>query len=754
MEINPVNRARAIKLLSAGVVVVAFLVATVCSLFVRNINRITKEETERYLSEISSGVIETVKVKMDGTLTSLRSTVQTYEKIKEDGQDVEAYLESKAAIYGFSSISIVNMDGTSKEIHAKNMDLSKIPGVQKALKGEEIVSSTAITPADGVGKCIYYAVPIKQDKKIVGAMIVWNTTKQMRENLEIERFAGEGFSQIVDQEGDLVIKSSNSNEAVSEMNFFDDVKKHGSVLEGDSLKQMKKRMKNYKSGMIYFQLDGIERTLNYRPINQEGLYLFSVVPTKVANHQFNHLTHQAIGVNVFIVVLFSLLTGGIIFISNKNNKNLMRMAFVDPVTGGYSRMRFHMESERKIKEGLPGEYMIVSVDISKFKLINDIFGSESGDRILRYVYQEFKKFISNDELLSRVSADHFEILIHTRSQDEIIKKLEQISKSINRFNENLTQKYYLTLSVGIYHIKDHKMPFIYIQDRAIAARKEQEKTYVDQFFTCVFYNGLERKKMLLEKDMENKMNDALENHEFVVYLQPKVELKHNEIAGAEALVRWKDKKSGLIPPNDFIPLFEKNGFIVKLDLYVFEQVCQQLQQWIQEGKRVVPVSVNLSRIHLDNPDFLQKFIEVQKKYHIPSNLLEIEMTETVAYEKQEMFLQATEKIHEAGFGCSMDDFGSGYSSLNTLKDIKVDTVKLDKAFFSEGDAENEREKAVIESVISMAKKLHMKTVSEGVEIMEQVEFLKSIQCDMIQGYVFSKPLPMEVFEKKLNCFNK
>ena len=217
--------------------------------------------------------------------------------------------------------------------------------------------------------------------------------------------------------------------------------------------------------------------------------------------------------------------------------------------------------------------------------------------------------------------------------------------------------------------------------------------------------------------------------------------------GSEALVRWDSPTDGMILPNDFIPLFEKNDFIIKLDLYVFEKVCQTLKEWIDSGKEALPISVNLSRNHLRYNNFLKEYKYIQERYDIPSHLIEIELTETVVFENLELLKNVIDEIHEFGYLCSMDDFGSGYSSLNVLKEIPVDILKLDKVFFEYED--DKKAEYIIESVIDLANHLGMETIAEGVETIPQVELLKALKCDIVQGYVFSKPLPISSFEELL-----
>ena len=244
------------------------------------------------------------------------------------------------------------------------------------------------------------------------------------------------------------------------------------------------------------------------------------------------------------------------------------------------------------------------------------------------------------------------------------------------------------------------------------------------------------------------MHESLERGDFVPYLQPKYELEGETVAGAEALVRWVDPEEGMIFPNEFIPLFESNGFVVDIDLYMFEQVCRMVERWSKVGWRVIPISVNLSRSHFNVPNFFDAYETILEQYEIPPKSIEIELTESLFYNDMEALNSLVERIHKVGLSCSIDDFGSGYSSLNVLKEVQVDALKLDRVFFvNESNEDSERGKSVIQSVIQLAQALDLHTISEGVEERDQVEFLKQMKCDLIQGYVFAKPMPVTDFEK-------
>ena len=243
------------------------------------------------------------------------------------------------------------------------------------------------------------------------------------------------------------------------------------------------------------------------------------------------------------------------------------------------------------------------------------------------------------------------------------------------------------------------------------------------------------------------MDRALVNREFQVYLQPKISTSEEELGGAEALVRWIHPKEGFIPPNRFIPIFEKNGFILKLDDYMLEEISKVQAQWLKEGRKLVPISVNVSRAHFTREDLAEHICAIVDKYQVPHNVIELELTESAFFDDKKVLLNTVQKLREAGFPVSMDDFGAGYSSLNSLKELQIDVLKIDADFFRGADVE-ERGLLIVSEVIDLAKKLNMKIVAEGIESKEQVEFLTEQECDLIQGYFYAKPMPVAEFAEK------
>ena len=244
------------------------------------------------------------------------------------------------------------------------------------------------------------------------------------------------------------------------------------------------------------------------------------------------------------------------------------------------------------------------------------------------------------------------------------------------------------------------------------------------------------------------MEKALERGEFFVCYQPKYCTRDKRIVGAEALVRWRMNSGKVIPPSDFIPLFESNGFIKELDKYVFEQVCKDVRRWVDEGLDVKPISVNVSQMQLYNANFIKEYLEIRERYHLEAEYVQLELTETVLFENTTVLESIINQLHELGFEVLMDDFGKGYSSLNMLKSVEVDTVKIDKSFVDD-IGNNKRVERIIATIISLVRSLNMHVVAEGVENEIQYKFLNLVECDEIQGFYFSRPVEKKEYEKML-----
>lgn len=451
---------------------------------------------------------------------------------------------------------------------------------------------------------------------------------------------------------------------------------------------------------------------------------------------------------IIIAIVVVLLIISIVIIAIVHNRG-KRAAGIDTITGGRTKKKMIDDSEKLFKKHHPEKYAMVLFDINKFKFVNDRLGFAEGDKMLARVYKTLDDNMENGEICCRISDDNFACIIENSTDSEISARLNSIFAEFDRRN-SIFVKYPVDFSAGVCRLgqcsKRAGSRLIDINvalDRCTIAKKTLKKD--KRGSSIAFYDGKIRDQALREKDYETIMPTALEEKEFECYLQPKYSLRTRHIEGAEALIRWNSKDFGFVFPNEFIPLSEKNGFVIELDFYILEEVCRMMRRWIDDGKKPIVVSVNQSRLHLNHDDYIWRLREIVDKYDIPYEYIELELTESVFMENTDVLLTVMHKLHEIGFKLSLDDFGSGYSSLNMLKDIPVDVVKIDREFFN-GTVNSEKGRAVISTVVDLAKNLDMEVISEGVETKEQVDFLADIDCAMVQGYYFAKPMNRKDFE--------
>ncbi len=410
----------------------------------------------------------------------------------------------------------------------------------------------------------------------------------------------------------------------------------------------------------------------------------------------------------------------------------------DRLTSGINYEKFLKDAQSKIDSAPDAKFAVFYGDIQNFKYINDTFGYDVGDNLLMYISERIKNAIGDKGYFARISADNYTAIIPYNDKSEFVEPIYGIIDDVCWYEEIQKAHYKPEIYVGVFCTEDieGKLTISEMIDRANMAQKSVKGS---SEYHIAYYTEEIRERIIAEKDLERRMETALSNGEFKVYYQPKYEVDTGEIVGAEALVRWDSPETGFMSPAKFIPLFEQNGFIINLDQYVFETVCKNMREWLDAEIKVVPVSINVSRLQFYRLDFAKRYTKIKEKYDIPDGLLELEFTESIVFENLEILKKIVLSLKKVGFSCSIDDFGSGYSSLNILKNLPMDTLKLDKLFFKE--SENiDRDKALISSVITMSRALNMKTVAEGIENWAQVIFLKEIGCDIIQGYVYSEPI--------------
>lgn len=696
---------------------------------------ILDREVERYLAEISKQTAQGIHQQVLSNQESLTFIASQLHAVKDPDQ----FLESALASSEYTWFGFIDEKGIMRNHHRTVFDLSSLP-IMEDIRNQNTAASATLLPFDTEPGVLYITAIPNTATMMAGYIPI----SSMRLLLNTDTFDGVGFSHIIDRDGNYILRSDNTNAFLTGDNLFIKLKDAANITDG-SLEQMRLDIRAGNSGYLSYVIQQELRELNYIPIPATQWYLVEIVPPNIQNADLQQSIAQAVLLLAGSILLLSAIY--LMFMlasSHRKNKEITMIAYIDPITKGSTRAKFEKDIAPLLKKQQP--FAFLTMDIKKFKLINDTFGSINGNRILKHLHQCIKQNLQEGEFVCRDNADHFDIIVKQTEEDAIRQLVAAISRDFNAFNDTISTPYYVSIDCGCCFVQEPTLQLVTIKDYANTALKS--RTGNDHhLWTIAFYDDRIRKVLRNEKEMEDAMEKALAQEEFTVFLQPKVCLQSGTITGAEALVRWIRPGIGMVSPDTFIPLFEKNRFIIKLDLFVFDQVCQLLRSWADEGKVMIPISVNLSREHLYFDHFLEEYQRIQRAYDIPSEYIELELTESAVFENLEILKNVVDEVHAMGYRCSMDDFGSGYSSLNVLREISVDVLKIDRNFFQkEADLRGDK---IIQSVIALAKDLSMDTVAEGVETTSQLQQLKRLHCDSVQGYIFSKPVSIYEFEELL-----
>lgn len=419
----------------------------------------------------------------------------------------------------------------------------------------------------------------------------------------------------------------------------------------------------------------------------------------------------------------------------KRNR-LFELAYIDPITGLGNYNAYLARTKEKLE--INSKKTMIILDIDKFKSFNKKYGHMKGNALLKRVGEEIKHSIRKIDIVCRLANDVFGIFLMGEVDVENIT--ERLNNKISRISIGDIW-YNLRISMGVYICDKEERDIQNIIDKAIMAHDSIKGKYHVPY--GVFIEEFEQ-RIIRESEIENMMEEAIKNQEFEVYYQPQMNTKTEKMEGAEALVRWK-KEGNMISPSEFIPIFEKNYFIIKLDEYVYKRVCENMQELKKQFKDIPKISVNISKESLAEKDFFEKYINITEQYGISPNDIEIEITERTTVDNNIDMEEILEKLKEKGFSIAIDDFGTGYSSLNMLEMLPIDIIKIDKSFI---DRIGQKDYTIhlLEIIFLITKKLNLKTVAEGVEKSEQVEYLKKENCDFIQGYFYAKPLDFDAFK--------
>ncbi len=641
----------------------------------------------------------------------------------------------------FNLLGIVLADGTA--FYSSTAALLSQEALQDILKytakGQTYISVRPKEKGRFASDILIQAVPLDPNEGApVGAMFTVQKEAYYKDVLALDAMGEDGRSLIINRNGEILL----SFDKLPVRNIFS-LLEQVSLDESTTVQDVHDALAQRRPFLVgYYTEGGLHSFLQFVPLAMNDWYMVSSVPAKYVEEQAAQVAKLSLILFGIVFFVFYFLLFFIMRLREDSNRQLFTTAFVDSLTGADNFNRMCEQFESKLA-GLNRQAALVIFDINKFKVINDLHGYERGNEVLKRVAQVLQNELSAEESFCRLSADNFVLLLKYDERRAFLKRLKALSAQLKRDCTLEDSRMMLDIAFGIYEITEN-IPFYIMLDRAhLALERAKQRT----FDKCEFYEVADRTRIVTEQQIESSMEAALVAGEFEIYLQPKCDFSTGEIRGAEALVRW-NHDGHTVRPDEFIPLFERNGFILKLDMFILEEAARLLSTWKANGKPVVPLAVNFSRLHLNDARFIPQMRRIMAQYNVPTKLIEAEITESVIFNNLERAQEVISGLHLYGFPVAMDDFGSGYSSLNVLKELKFDSIKLDKEFLS-GFEENPRAQKVIQGAISMIKTLGVTVVTEGVETREQTEFLRSCGADLAQGYFFSRPVTATTFEQLL-----
>lgn len=627
-----------------------------------------------------------------------------------------------------------------------NVDMSDDPYVQKALQGEEIFSYTLWD--DSLKNYVNrYFMPVYQGgipqdangnpNPVIGVLCGTHYTDTLRHVLSATLFDDVGFSHIITDTGNFVVRNI-TYFMTDARNIFD-----SPTIDGQSETVLLEAFSQRNAAFVEVEANGSVYDLYFRPISYNNWYIMTVVPQDLLISDISQWLMLQRTSFYALFFLFLLLAFYIYYTMQQNTRTMYRLAYVDPVTGCWNRHRFLNELPVRLSS-TPKALVMMEVDSAE--LIKNLYGLNTFNRLQQHIASCLRQLLQSREIYCMGQHDRFVFLLNAETEDDVRQRVEAILTAARSFQVNTHQNFQLIFSCGVRFVtkKDDNLETMITQAALTLESAKRLRQDEILFFRPNIYEPL-----LINNRIESIMEKALEDEEFHVWLQSKIDLKTGKLSSCEALVRWIRPDGSMIYPGQFVPLFERNGFCVNLDYYMMEHVCRQLRTWIDEKRPVVPVSVNQCRLMFYESNYIQRLNNILEQYQIPKNLIVLEVTESLAMDNPEQMYAILHQLRDQGFCLSMDDFGSGFSSLNSLKDLPIHELKLDRVFLSAAEGSDlQKRDLVMKSIIQMAHSLHMKTVIEGVETEEQAQLMRELDCDVAQGYFYSKPIPCGEFCEK------
>ena len=662
----------------------------------------------------------------------------------EDNEAVAALCSEIMKKGEFRHIGFTRTDGTTVNNLGQIANTTHRLFISDGLAGKS--SLTANTNCDFSGAASdMYTIPVRNSsRKLIGVLTGEVQPFTMTEMKLLDVSGVRNCFYIIDSEGVIRYSSLGNTLGLENGSNILDYISENSATSTQAVAYILNSI--YDPSVKNISFSGYEYTAALVPIERYGWTFAAILPADQIESSFGQTLLYTL---LFVGAMVLFLIIAMIFITASMRRLLsevgqvvddnIKSRYQDSITGHDSWESFDKKYSSVIKNTAAG-HAVISMDIDRFKAVNDAFGYEGGNRVLKQISDIIGRNLDSSDFYARSSGDLFYIVKEFSNSKELIDLSERLISDI----EYMITDIKLSASIGIYIINDISIKVRAATDRADLARKSVKNAGEGRY---VFFDSSMIEKIRTEKYIENIMDDSLALGEFLVYLQPKFDLEFDDVVvGAEALVRWRHD-GNIIPPGDFIPLFEKNGFVMKLDYYMFDRVCMLQKKWINMGYEPKVISVNMSRLHLNTKNFVDELAVICGRYELNTRYIEIEITESAAYENLDILCDVFRQIKNYGFHVSIDDFGTGYSSLNMLKDLPVDVLKIDRSFLTENADENENASRIIGCVVELANSLGIQTICEGIETKEQAALLRKLGCNMAQGFYYARPMTVPEYEK-------
>lgn len=745
-----------IKKLSIAVVIISFaiLIAVVAASY--NLRTILQDALFSQMESETEQYSINIRRQMDADIQTL-NTLASF--IQYGNMDTDSFIKGFQLSreyndfdgLGFFGRPDMNIDigimitsDAVEEVSAEALDGNMAAVVQDAWNGGSGISRI-YTEEDTDENMFAYAVPVYADKEVAGALAAEVGTDVFADVLQDRSVLhGSGYIHLISDSGKILVRSE---ERVIEEEL-------DTIYDNDYIAQ--EEQENIKDALIKgescfseFTYNGETYQVLLAPLGVNGWYLFCVQTAQSISGSIYHLmtNTQIITVVVLFIILIIIAYGYRIIY--RSNHNLIKSAWYDPLTGAYNMAKFEYETAGIIENTY--EYSLAAMNIRQFKFINEIFGTRAADLLLCHMKSVIADNVTENEYYCRNSEDMFYLLLRDTDRDRIKERIGKMIQEISRYAICNNRDYRILLYCGVVigtDVEDEepsvKKSMTHVRFALDTARQSLKNN-------IWFYDTRLHEDEKLQNYVESHMNQALDNHEFKLYLQPKVNLSTGRTSGAEALVRWIAEEGRIIYPGQFIPVFEANGFCVNLDMYMLEEVCRQIRKWIDDGLTPVPVSVNQSKLLFYEADYIDNLKSLLDKYQIPAELISLEILEGLASENVNELNKRIGRLREIGFKISLDDFGSGYSSMNTLASLEIDELKFDRGFLlglKDSGEEYERQIIIMNEIVELTKKLKISTVVEGVETKENEELVRALGCEYGQGYYYSMPMSASKFSEK------